>query len=63
MPTEINGIKTTDLLKMVSECREKWGDETFGRALGILMTIGNDIELLEAVEKLIETKNKKDESK
>jgi hypothetical protein len=56
IPTELNGIKMTDLMGMVNSCRTRWGDETFGRVLGITMTIGDDLELLKTVENLLETK-------
>ncbi len=56
LPTELNGIKMTDLMGMVNSCRSRWGDETFGRVLGITMTIGDDLELLKTIENLLETK-------
>lgn len=56
LPTELNGIKMTDLIGMVNNCRTRWGDETFGRVLGITMTIGDDFELLKTVENLLKTK-------
>lgn len=56
IPTELNGIKMTDLMQMVNDCRTRWGDETFGRVLGITMTIGDDLELLKTIENLLESK-------
>ncbi len=55
-PTELNGMPTADLIGMISGYRKNWGDEVFQRVLGVTMTLGNDLELLTAVEELIKTK-------
>ncbi len=55
-PNELNGIPMTDLLKMINDYRKSWGDEVFQRALGVTITLGNDLELLKVVEQLIKTK-------
>lgn len=51
---DINGIKMSDILQMINKCREDWGEETFGRVLGVTMTLGENIELLHKAEQLIE---------
>lgn len=56
LPTELNGIPMTDLLQMINGYRKSWGDEVFQRALGVTITLGNDLQLLKAVEQLIKTK-------
>ena len=63
IPTEINGIKTTDLLKMINEKRVAWGDEVFTKVIAVTLTIGEHTELLNEVEQKLLLKNKKNENK
>lgn len=57
----INGIELTDLIQMINDRRKTWGDDTFIRVLGVMMTLGDDIQLLAATEQLIQTKNAENE--
>jgi len=59
---DINGINMSDILQMINKCREDWGEERFGRVLGVSITLGNNTELLDKAEQLIaQHKNDSDE--
>ncbi|GAB5417998.1 MAG: hypothetical protein Crog4KO_14510 [Crocinitomicaceae bacterium] len=62
LPSSINGIPMSDLLKMINDRRKKWGDEVFGRAISTALLLGDDEKLLEAAEELLNSnKNHTDE--
>lgn len=49
----LNGVPMSDLIKLVNDRRKKWGDETFSRVIGVTMTLGDNLHLLEETEAII----------
>ena len=59
---EVNGISNDELAKMIGHYRNQYGEEIFGKALGIGLQVAEHPHLIEEVKEFINEKIKDNES-